>query len=313
MLEKELPEILEAHHAPAIVLREDNTTFELIVNNTIDGIKKIMAPSGIDLKKLKVFFDTNYKNKNKLLLPNDEIIRWIVSNGGHTLTIPREKLDAAKEFHRKNVQTLIFNNVAGLMLGMITAGVFYTERKPFSRLLMAPADAEVQSMAEKFLWIGMISSMPDAIRIVSLGALRSWKDVLLPTAACLAMMTAVGVPLGNTISHEENDWSYMLITRNAVIALSSVMMVLRCAQKIKEDKQVLSSQLGHSFPLSSQEDVSSQEQRGDNSILRFLPCFSSMRERSSHSMKAPLMEINSEVLVRENTINRQHGSRCSIM
>lgn len=199
----------------------------------------------------------------------------ILYNKGKTkLAIQQGSQEIVEALHKKNIRILTMNNMAGFILGVVAAGIVYAERSSISSLLMAPASADIQAMAEKFLWVGMIGSIPDAIRIISLGSLRSWKDVLLPTGACLTLMTLSGIPIGNVISEQQNDESYMFIVRNVAIALSSLMMVWRCRQKIQHDRQeTLSKLLGQEEPLQSEEKP--------NSILSYFCC---IKKRQSSLM-----------------------------
>lgn len=193
----------------------------------------------------------------------------ILNNKGQIeLAIGNSNQVAASKWHRKNAKILLTNNVAGTVLSIAAVVIVYMERKQISELLLGGVDHDTQLLAENLLWIGMIGSIPDTIRIISLGALRSWKDVLYPTLACLIAMTIIGVPVGYAVSTDQHDWSYMFTIRNIVLLFSALMMVHRCREHLQEDNKKIYNQL-HGSPERKIEKIVTQGP-GSSGIISYL-------------------------------------------
>lgn len=146
-------------------------------------------------------------------------------------------LNESLSWFKKNRSTLLKNNIAGALVSAAAVGVTYAARESISNFFLSDsADADVRTMAQKFLWLGVIGSIPDSVRIISLGSLRSWKDVVIPTLICSVLMTAIAVPAGYKLSKDEKNWEYMLIFRNIFIMLSALFVAYRCHEKLNNDE-----------------------------------------------------------------------------
>src|SRR5262249_2663031 len=104
----------------------------------------------------------NNSSRNKALIANNEL--------------------EAREWLTANKRALIQSNAAVVAL---TGGLcipFYFAREQLADFFLANAsNSEIKELAETYLWMNIIALIPDAIRIVSAGALRGWQDILYPT------------------------------------------------------------------------------------------------------------------------------------
>lgn len=81
LMDNSTPKDIDPLHTPAII-RLENHTYDLFVN-TPDGVKRISAPNGINLKDLDAFFEDHHKQIKHFLEWNDPIMKYILSKGGH--------------------------------------------------------------------------------------------------------------------------------------------------------------------------------------------------------------------------------------
>ena len=159
-------------------------------------------------------------------------------------------------YHKKNTRILIVNNIVGGLSGIGIATLLYFGRQPLSAFFMSSeTSSDIKTTAETFLWVNALSLAPDAIRIICLGALRGWKSMISPTITCLVTMTVVGVPAGYVMSTEEDDWSYMFVVRDVVIALSSGILMWQVKRKIQESLNQFYMCRGQDILPSSQKNI----------------------------------------------------------
>lgn len=205
----------------------------------------------------------------------------------------------AYTWNNKNKATVVRNSIIGGTISAVLAAVAYWQREKISDFFLASdTNSNVRDQSEKFLWLNMLSMVPDAIRIILLGALRawnkrksrykndsekeSWKDSIGPTLACLGTMTVVGVPVGYLTSYKnDNDFSYMFIVRNGATALSAAMMMYRVKQKLNEDREKLYKQCP--ALISEQEKRENSDTLGKTSTKSFLTHYSFNKDRASKS------------------------------
>lgn len=146
-----------------------------------------------------------------------------------------------KAAHDSNVKILLGNNLIGALLCAAFGGITYFNRKEMTGFFLSDeADQDTKELAAKFTWISSLGLIPDALRIISLGSLRSWNDVFWPTFQCLLVMTAMGIPIGYGISDAEDDWSYMFVARDLAMLISAAIVGYKCKQRLSvdEDKMV---------------------------------------------------------------------------
>ncbi|HSW80289.1 MAG TPA: MATE family efflux transporter [Candidatus Saccharimonadales bacterium] len=148
----------------------------------------------------------------------------------------------AQKLHKNNVYTLTQNNIASVLLSGVIATSFYFGREPLAQFFLpSPIDSEITDAAETLLWINMIGLIPDAIRLVSGGALRSWNDILYPTIVGLITMTMLGIMAGWGFSKlfDLDEAESMFWARNIAMAVASCFIVNRCHSQIKKDDLAL--------------------------------------------------------------------------
>ncbi len=128
----------------------------------------------------------------------------------------------------------------GLVVNGVLAGCLFFARKPIIEAFLPPdATAESLHIAETALWINGLSLVADALRIISGNLLNTWDMILLPNIFSLALMTAIGVPLGYEAgrnSEEPNGAvTPMFALRTGAILMAAFVNGLMLLWKIRQD------------------------------------------------------------------------------
>jgi Na+-driven multidrug efflux pump len=160
-------------------------------------------------------------------------------------TSSKENLDKYLDAVHSSKRVFYKNNLAGLALTGVLSGAIYLARDPLLDLFLgSDSSPEEHALAQSLLNYTMLGFFPDAVRIIAGGLLRGWGDLLYPTLVSLAIMTVVGVPVGEGIFHatDENFESYLWI-RIVSIFLSAAFNTWRFFQHASNDAQLYDNAL----------------------------------------------------------------------
>lgn len=154
----------------------------------------------------------------------------------------------ARELQENNVHILLKSNGSAILISGGIAISFYFAREPLSKFFLSnETSPEVVELSETLLWANMIGLIPDAVRIVTSGALRGWKDIVQPTAISLLTMTVIGVPLGfgagKAFSGEDSENSeaaWMFYLRDITMFISAIIIAERCRRRVFFDNANMS-------------------------------------------------------------------------
>jgi len=164
-------------------------------------------------------------------------------------------------WNKKNISTIIYCGVVAFGLTGVFCIPAYFARQPLTSFLLAPTinsttpanstlvtnpiaetNFNVSTLAETLLWVNIIGLFPDAARIVLMGALRGWKDILLPTMISFIAMIIIGIPVGWLVGDkfEQNSYdgsksAWMFYTRAITMSLAIFLIGYRCAKQLSND------------------------------------------------------------------------------
>lgn len=167
--------------------------------------------------------------------------------GARNEALERHNKQEGKEWHQKNYKILIQANILGMLVSGAIAGSFYFAREPLANFFLSKtAEEETRKLAQTLLCINMFGLIPDAVRIISAGALRGWEDFLYPIMVSLITMTIVGIPGGFGIGKIFGDVEEaMFFVRDVSMILAGVMIARRCFQKISTDAETMELEEGY--------------------------------------------------------------------
>lgn len=157
--------------------------------------------------------------------------------------------------HLDNILNLIKNNILGVLIcGMVAIPICIYRDAVSAFLLGKNIDPNTNQLADTYLWLTMVGYLGDAVRIISLGALRSWREVFVPSAISLTVMTGIGSLLGYLSrdafsSPGESYWVFRAVTA----ALAAIIAVKQChiqltkeAAPIPEDARLVPAKISES-------------------------------------------------------------------
>lgn len=154
-------------------------------------------------------------------------------------TNSRDSLDKYSNIITQNRNTFLKYNLAGLILaGAVAAGIFFA-RRPVIKLFIPHASEDQYDQANIILILTLAGLFPDAIRIITGGVLRGWKDLLFPTIVSLFCMTLIGVSVGGGIGYaKDKDLLPIFDLRIATIALSALINCYRFISHLSHDRKL---------------------------------------------------------------------------
>ncbi|MCX7121984.1 MAG: hypothetical protein NTZ67_09500 [Gammaproteobacteria bacterium] len=159
----------------------------------------------------------------------------------------REELDKFFALIAVNIKIFLVNNFAGVVVAsLLSAGIYFSRSLEIKQFLSDKTAVEpgVHDLAESLLLINLLGQLPDAMRIISGGVLRGWKDLLFPTMISILLMTFVTVTAGWLIGHfKDEDPTPMFAIRDIAIALSALINGYRFLQHMNADVKLYSEGL----------------------------------------------------------------------
>jgi len=168
--------------------------------------------------------------------------------------------------NKKNIRVIMQYGAVALGITITVALPIYFARQPLTKFFLADValvnstttntslvytatpretpNTNIASFAETLLWINLIGLLPDTARIVLMGSLRGWKDILFPTMVSLISMVVIGIPIGWVIGDKfegnnevDSKPAWMLYTRNLAIFISVIVIGLRCVMQLFKDQR----------------------------------------------------------------------------
>lgn len=159
----------------------------------------------------------------------------------------------AENWHRKNIRTLYRSNIAAGLVVSVVFITFYFARELLANFFLAnDVDSKIQELSKTLIPITMFGLIPDAVRIISAGGLRGWKDIFYATMVSLLFMVVIGVPagygLGKLFSNESDagsETAWMFHARNITMFFAAIVIVNRCRIRIESDAVTMTRQLNN--------------------------------------------------------------------
>lgn len=171
--------------------------------------------------------------------------------GAYDDALKLENISESKGWHKKNISTLLLNNAAGILVSIGIALGFYFASEPLVKFFLADeTESATVELAQTLLCINMLGLIPDAIRIISSGGLRGWKDILYPTIVSLVMMSVIGSILGFGIGKSfagdksyDDQTAWMFYFRDISMFIAASIILNRCRSRILTDGKKTASQV----------------------------------------------------------------------
>lgn len=141
--------------------------------------------------------------------------------------------------HKSNIKIVAWGTLCALSTNAAISTALFLARKPLAEMFSADKNENALELTQTLLWINAIGLVFDSLRITLSGALRGWKDLLVPSVISFVLMTVIGVTVGYGISfgigHSESE--IMLWSRDISIFLTSVLIGVRTFKQIKSDHE----------------------------------------------------------------------------
>jgi hypothetical protein len=198
---------------------------------------------------------------------------------------------------------------------------FYFARQPLADFFLASTtDSDTRELAETLLWVNMIGLVPNAVRVVSGGALRGWQDIMYPTLVSLFSMIIIGIPAGwglgkafNSDVEVESGAAWLFHARNVAILIAAFLTGDRCRKQITSDATRLSSP----FPNTHSSQFAASERSSLSSRFAFFSKNGSVAAQYQQDSSLPLSilsdDLDGEASQEQTSVNRRWQDKCTIL
>ncbi len=150
-------------------------------------------------------------------------------------------LGHAYEAHRQMKSTILKTIGSGVAINGALAVVLFLAREPIIDLFLGDnATPEMKEMAETTLWINGLGLVADALRIISGTLLNTWDKIIFQNFIAIAVMTAIGVPLGKYAGDElDSPIISMFSIRTGMLLISALVNAIELFRSFKADEKEL--------------------------------------------------------------------------
>jgi Na+-driven multidrug efflux pump len=160
------------------------------------------------------------------------------------LALRANKNSDAIQFYNNIMRIIRHSVLVGVLVSSVVNVSFYFFQAPLTGFFLDNSSSQTHELAKTLFWIGLLGLIPDSVRLIMVGALRGWKDLVYPMLVSVVTMIFIGIPAGWGFSKivkqadettETSEAAFQLYLRNLTVLVAAIILTVRCVKLALKD------------------------------------------------------------------------------